>query len=89
MAWIVAELEAKTCQYLHISRDDNIDEDLQDIDDLPNRIVNPDMYQPLLPATDSGERNSQNDTQPQAGINSLVAYGSMQWFATFFQQQCS
>ena len=57
--------------YLYIQRGDNIDEDL------PDRIVNPDMYQPLLQATDSGEGNSQNDTQPQAGINSLVAYGSM------------
>ena len=58
-------------QYLHIQRGDNIDEDF------PHRMVNPDMYQPLLQATDSGEGNSQNDTQPQAGINSLVAYGSM------------
>ena len=58
-------------QYLHIQKGDNIDEDF------PDRMVNPHMYQPLLPATDSGERNSQNDTQPQTGINSLVAYGSM------------
>ena len=58
-------------QHLHIERDDNIDEDL------PDRIVNPDMYQPLLSATNSGEENSQTDCQSQAGVNSLVAYGSM------------
>ena len=58
-------------QHLHIQTDDNID------DDLPHRIVNPEMYQPLLPATSNGEGNSQTDTQPQAGLNSLVAYGSM------------
>ena len=34
---------------LHIQRGDNIDENLQD------RIVNPDMYQPLLAATDNGK----------------------------------
>ena len=55
-------------QHLHIQRDD---------EDLPDRIVNPDMYQPLLPATNNGEGNSQTDTQPQAGVNSLVAYGSI------------
>lgn len=43
------------------------------------------MYQPLLQATDSGEENSQNDTQPQASINSLVDYGPMSSVA-FFQQ---
>ena len=43
----------------------------RDDEDLPDRIVNPDMYRPLLPATNIG------DTQPQAGVNSLVAYGSM------------
>ena len=58
-------------QHLHIQRDDNIDEEL------PDRIVNPDMYQPLLPATSNGGGNSQTDTQPQAGVNSLVAYGSI------------
>ena len=58
-------------QHLHIPRDDNIDENL------PDRIVNPDMYQPLLPATSNGEGNSQTDTKPQGGMNSLVAYGSM------------
>ena len=61
----------RTRNELPIHRDENSDEDL------PDRIVNPDMYQPLLQATDNGERSSQNDTQPQAGINSLVAYGSM------------
>ena len=49
----------------------------RDDEDLPDRIVNPDMYRPLLPATNSGEGNSQNDSQPQPGVNSLVAYGSM------------
>ena len=59
-------------QYQHIQRGDN--------EDLPDRIVNPDMYQPLLPATNRlscGEGNSQSDHQPQAGVNSLVPYGSM------------
>ena len=58
-------------QHLPIQRDDNIH------NDLPDRIVNPHMYRPLLPATDSGEQNSQTDCQPQTGVNSLVAYGSM------------
>ena len=58
-------------QHLHSHRDESID------DDLPDRIVNPDMYQPLLPVTSNRERNRQTDTQPQAGVNSLVAYGSM------------
>ena len=64
----------KENQHLHIQRSDNIDEDL------PDRIVNPDMYQPLLPATNystCGEENSQSDCRPQASVNSLVAYGSM------------
>ena len=61
----------RTKNELSIHRDENSDEDL------PDRIVNPDMYQPLLQATDNREGNSQNDTQPQGGINSLVAYGSM------------
>ena len=52
-------------------RGDNIDEDL------PDRIVNPNMYQPLLAATNNGEGNSQTDGQPQASVNSLVAYGSI------------
>ena len=59
-------------RYQHIQRDDN--------EDLPDRIVNPDMYQPLLPATNSsngGEGNSQSDHQHPAGVNSLVPYGSM------------
>ena len=58
-------------QHLHFERGDNIDEDL------PDRIVNPDMYQPLLAATNNGEGNSQTDGQPQASVNSLVAYGSI------------
>ena len=59
-------------QYQHIQRGDN--------EDLPDRIVNPDMYQPLLPATNNsngGEWDSQSGCQPQAGINNLVPYGSM------------
>ena len=59
-------------QYQHIQRGDN--------EDLPDRIVNPNMYQPLLPATNSssgGEGDSQSDRQQQAGVNSLVPYGSM------------
>ena len=56
----------------HTQRDNNIDEDL------PDRIVNPDMYQPLLQATNNGTKgSSRDDTQLQAGINGLVAYGSM------------
>ena len=58
-------------QRLNIQGDDNINEEL------PDRIVNPDMYQPLLPAIDVKEGNSQTDCQPQAGVNSLVAYGSI------------
>ena len=49
-------------------------------EDLPDRIVNPDMYQPLLPATNSssgGEGDSQGDCQPQTGVNNLAPYGSM------------
>ena len=57
--------------HLHIHRGDNIDEDL------PDRIVNPHMYQPLLPSTNNGKGNFQTDCQPQAGVNSLVAYGSI------------
>ena len=55
-------------QHLHTPRGD---------EDLPDRIVNPHMYQPLLSTTKNGEGNSQIDSQPQAGVNSLVAYGSM------------
>ena len=58
-------------QHLLIQRYYNIN------NDLPDRILNPHMYQPLFSATDNGERNSQTDCQPQAGVNSLVAYGSM------------
>ena len=59
-------------QRMNIQGDENINEEL------PDRIVNPDMYQPLLTATDIKEGNSQTDCQPQAGgVNSLVAYGSM------------
>ena len=55
-------------QYLYLQRDSNIDEDL------PDRIVNPDMYQPLLQATNNGTKgSSQDDTQLQADINGLVA----------------
>ena len=56
-------------QYPYLQRDD---------EDLPDRIVNPDMYQPLPQATNNGTKeSSQDDTQPQADINGLVAYGSM------------
>ena len=58
-------------QQLNIQGDENINEEL------PDRVVNPDMYQPLLPATKNGEGNSQSDRQTQAGVNSLAAYGSM------------
>ena len=61
----------KENQHQHIQRGDNVDEDL------PDRIVNPEMYQPLLPATISGEGNSQSDCRPLASVNSPVAYGSM------------
>ena len=54
--------------HLHIPRGD---------EDLPDRIVNPHMYQPLLSTMKNGEGNSQIDSQQQAGVNSLVAYGSM------------
>ena len=59
-------------RYQHIQRGDN--------EDLPDRIVNPDMYQPLLPATNSssgGKGDSQSECQPQVVVNSLVPYGSM------------
>ena len=58
-------------QYLDIPRDDNIDENL------PDRIVNPDVYRPLLLTTNSSVVNPQSDCQPQAGVNNLAAYGSM------------
>ena len=58
-------------QHLDIPRDDNIYENL------PDRIVNPDMYRPLLAATNSAVVNPQSDCQPQAGVNTLAAYGSM------------
>ena len=58
-------------RYLHLLGDENIDEDL------PDRIVNPHMYQPLLPATNNAVVNPQNDCQPQVGVNTLAAYGSM------------
>ena len=58
-------------QRLHIQGDENTDEAL------PDRIVNPDVYQPLLPVTRNREGNSQSDYQPQAGVNSMVAYGSI------------
>ena len=61
----------KENQSLHTQRGKNNDEDL------PDRIENPDMYQPLLPPTGGGEENSQSDCGPQTGVNSLVAYGSM------------
>ena len=64
-------LKIKTSQPLHIHRGNSID------DELPDRIVNPHMYEPLLPATNSGEKRFQSDSQPQAGVNSLAAYGSM------------
>ena len=65
------KLKAKTSQYFHIHRDENIDEDL------PDRIVNPHMYQPLLLSTDNGQENSQSESQSKAGVNSLAAYGSI------------
>ena len=58
-------------QHLDIPRDDNIDENL------PDRIVNPDMYRPLLATTKSAVVNPQSDCQPQASVNALAAYGSM------------
>ena len=58
-------------QYLDIPRYDSIDVNL------PDRVVNPDMYQPLLPATNSAVVNPQSESQPQAGVNTLAAYGSM------------
>ena len=58
-------------EHLHIERGDNIDENL------PDRIVNPHMYQPLLAVASNGGGNSQTVCQPQAGVNSLMAYGSI------------
>ena len=58
--------------YQHIQRGDN--------EDLPDRVVNPDMYQPLLPATNNSsgrEGDFQSGCRPQVGVNSLVPYGSM------------
>ena len=54
--------------HLPIQRDDYIDENL------PDRILNPDMYQPLLSATNNTEGN---ESQSQAGVNTLAAYGSL------------
>ena len=61
-------LNAKTTNFPFIYRDD---------EDLPDRILNPDLYQPLFAATNNGEERSQSNSQPKAGVNSLVAYGSM------------
>ena len=55
-------------QHLQIPRGD---------EDLPDRIVNPHMYQQLLSTTKNGEGNFQTDSHRQTGRNSLVAYGSM------------
>ena len=49
-------------RHLHTQRGDNIDEDL------PDRIVNPDMYQPLLPPTSAGDEYSRSDCEPQASL---------------------
>ena len=68
---IRSKIQAQDDHHLLVQRDDNINEDL------PDRIVNPDMYQPLLPSTNNGERNSESECQTQSGVNSLVAYGSM------------
>ena len=70
---IRSKIQAQDDHQLLMQRDDNIDEDI------PDRIVNPDMYQPLLPSTNNEERNSQSECQTQSGVNSLVAYsyGSM------------
>ena len=65
------KVQSKKRKPLHTQRGENNDEDL------PDRIENPDMYQPLLPPTGGGEENSQSDCGPQTGVNSLVAYGSM------------
>ena len=46
-----SRIGGKNQSVLHIHRYNNIDEDL------PDRIVNPDMYQPLLAATNNGEGN--------------------------------
>ena len=58
----------KESQHLHIQRSD---------EDLPDRIANPDMYQPFLLATSGGDRNYQSDCRPHAIVNSLMPYGSM------------
>ena len=50
----------KENQSLHTQRGKNNDEDL------PDRIENPDMYQPLLQVTSGGVGNSQSDCGPQA-----------------------
>ena len=57
----------KENQPLHFQRGKNDDEDL------PDRIENADMYQPLLQVTSGGEGSSQSEHR----ANSLVAYGSM------------
>ena len=67
-------LRARTENQHHIQRGDNIDEEL------PDRIVNPHMYQPLLAAANSSndeEGDFESDGQPQTGANSLLPYGTL------------
>ena len=61
----------KKSEHLDTQRSDTINEDL------PDRIINPEMYQPLLLGTSGGDWNYQSDCGPQGSVNSLVPYGSM------------
>ena len=59
-------------KHLHTQVADRIDENL------PDRIVNPDMYRPLLSSTNHpSDRQGVTDSQTQAGASSLIAYGSI------------
>ena len=59
-------------KHLHTQEADRIDEIL------PDRIVNPDMYRPLLSSTNHpSDREGVTDSQTQAGASSLIAYGSI------------
>ena len=65
-------LRARTENQHHNQRGDN--------EDLPDRIVNPDMYQPLLPAANFSsdeEGDFESDCQPQPSANSLLPYGTL------------
>ena len=70
---------ARIKEMLHMENNKHMHtQEADSIDDLPDRIVNPDMYRPLLSST-SHPTGREGVTTPhaQVGVNSLIAYGSM------------